>query len=81
MLGEANGKGSPSPGKVTVSRNEIIYDLNQKEKFLLAIVEVDENGEFEGLYYIRNPFRHEPDFGVASVNYDLQELLSQAERL
>lgn len=63
---------------ITVSRNEIIYGLNQKEKFLLAIVLVDENGIFEGPHYLRNPFNQEPDFGVASINYDLQDLLSRA---
>lgn len=63
---------------ITVSRNEIIYGLNQKEKFLLAIVLVDESGNFEGPHYLRNPFQQEPDFGVASINYDLQDLLSRA---
>jgi len=64
---------------ITVSKNEIIYALNQQEKFVLAIVIVD--GEnYEGPYYIKNPFSKEPDFGVASINYDLNELLAKAER-
>ena len=62
---------------ITVSRNEIIYALNQAEKFLLAIVIV-EGDSHEGPYYIRNPFNSEPDFGVASINYDLGDLLSKA---
>ncbi len=62
---------------ITVSRNEIIYGLNQADKFILAIVIVDENSH-EGPFYIRNPFSVEPDFGVASINYDLNELLSKA---
>ena len=62
---------------ITVSRNEIIYALNQMDKFMLAIVIVDGNTQ-EGPYYIRNPFNSEPDFGVASVNYDLDDLLSKA---
>jgi superfamily II DNA or RNA helicase len=63
---------------ITVSRNEIIYALNQADKFILAIVIVD--GEtFEGPYYIRNPFTQEPDFSVASINYDLGDLLEKAE--
>lgn len=62
---------------VTVSRNEIIYGLNQANQFILAIVLVD--GEsYQGPYYLKNPFNQEPDFGVASINYDLEELLSQA---
>lgn len=62
---------------ITVSRNEILYALNQAEKFLLAIVLVD-GDSFEGPFYIRQPFNIEPDAGVASINYDLAELLSKA---
>ncbi len=63
---------------ITVSRNEIIYALNQDKKFLLAVVIVDGDSH-EGPHYIRNPFTSEPDFGVVSINYDLDELLSKAE--
>ena len=56
---------------ITVSRNEIIYGLNQSEKFILAIVIVD-GDSFEGPFYVKNPFTVEPDFGVASINYDLK---------
>lgn len=66
---------------ITVSRNEIIYALNQQDKFLLAIVLVDESEHAEGPFYLRNPFQQEPEFSVASINYTLSELLSQAERL
>lgn len=72
VKGRANGQST-----ITVSRNEIIYALNQAEKFLLAIVIVDDDSH-EGPYYIRNPFNSEPDFGVASINYDLGDLLSKA---
>ena len=30
--------------------------------------------------YVREPFKHEPDFGVTSVNYDFAELLARAEQ-
>jgi len=62
---------------ITVSRNEIMYALNQQQQFLLAIVLIDGN-EYEGPFYIHNPFTSEPDFGVASVNYDLADLLSKS---
>ena len=62
---------------ITVSRNEMIYALNQREKFILAIVLVD-GDHYEGPFYLRNPFNVEPDFGVASINYDLRELLAKA---
>lgn len=72
VKGRAKGQST-----ITVSRNEIIYGLNQADKFILAIVIVDETSH-EGPYYIKNPFNIEPDFGVASINYDLSELLSKA---
>ena len=50
---------------------------SQVNKFILVIVIVDGN-DYEGLYYNRNPFRAEPDFGVASINYSLGDLLSKA---
>jgi hypothetical protein len=31
------------------------------------------------VYYVREPFSREPDFGVTSVNYDLKDLLAHAE--
>lgn len=63
---------------ITVSRNEILYALNQEDKFWLAIVLVDGNS-YDGPYYVQNPFTIEPDFGVPSVNYELKHLLSKAE--
>jgi hypothetical protein len=62
---------------VTLSRNEILYALNQTDKFILAIVLVD-GDEYDGPFYICNPFQHEPDFEVASVNYNLGDLISRA---
>ncbi len=63
---------------ITVTRNEILYGLNQADKFILAIVRV--NGDrTEGPYYIRNPFHQEPDWAVTSINLDIGELLSRAE--
>jgi hypothetical protein len=37
------------------------------------------DGENHRVHYVRRPFRKEPDFGVTSVNYDLDELLAMAE--
>jgi hypothetical protein len=63
---------------ITVSRNEIIYGLNQADKFLLAIVLVDEE-RCERPFYVRRPFAQEPDWAVTSINLDLDELLGRAE--
>ncbi|MCA9008491.1 MAG: DUF3883 domain-containing protein, partial [Planctomycetaceae bacterium] len=64
---------------VTVTRNEMLYAFNQGSKFILAIVLIGEDDSVDGPYYIRNPFEREPDWGVASINYKLIDLLSRAE--
>jgi superfamily II DNA or RNA helicase len=64
---------------ITVTRNEILYAFNQGDKFLLAIVFVNPDNSVEGPYYLRNPFQKEPDWGAASVNYVIAELLQRAE--
>jgi hypothetical protein len=72
-------KGRVSGAKtVTVTKNEILTALNKPEDFILAIVEVEGDGE-RTPHYVRRPFQREPDFGVTSVNYDLNELLARAE--
>ena len=63
---------------VTVTRNEILYALNQDDKFVLAVVFVGENDATEGPHFIRNPFDTEPGWGVSSINYDLGVLLQKA---
>ena len=63
---------------ITVSRNEIFYALNQSDKFWLAIVVVD-GDDYDGPFYVKNPFTKEPDAGVPSVNYEIKHLLSKAE--
>jgi len=62
---------------VTLTRNEVCYAVNQRDKFILAIVLVDGN-RTDGPFYIRNFFEHEMDVGVTSQNYDLNELLKNA---
>lgn len=68
-------KGAPT---ITVTKNEILAGLNQPECFILAIVVVD-GDDIEGPYYLRQPFDQEPGFGVTSINYDIKNLLDQAE--
>ena len=72
-------KGRALGGKtVTVTKNEILTGLNKPEDFILAVVQVD--GDATTPWYIRRPFQRELDFAVTSVNYDLEELLSQAQQ-
>jgi hypothetical protein len=63
---------------ITVTRNEILYALNQSDKFHLAIVLVDESDGTEGPFYVSNPFDAEPGWGVSSINFDLGQLLQKA---
>jgi SNF2 family DNA or RNA helicase len=64
---------------ITVTRNEMLYAFNQGDKFVLAIVLVNEDDSYEGPYYVRRPFDREPDWGVSSVNYNLSDLFEKAE--
>ncbi|MDE2430518.1 MAG: DUF3883 domain-containing protein, partial [Burkholderiales bacterium] len=73
VKGRAKGQST-----ITVTRNEVLYGLNQADKFLLAIVLVD-GEKHEGPYYVRNPFTQEPDWAVASINLDLGELIKKSE--
>ena len=72
---EVKGRVAGAP-TITVTKNEILYSLNKPDDFILAIVAFD--GPDQRVYYLRQPFRREPDFGVTSVNYDLAELLTRA---
>ncbi len=65
---------------LTVTRNEILYALNQAEKFVLAIVLVNEDESFDGPFYISNPFDSEPGWGVASINFEIKSLLDKGVR-
>ena len=62
---------------VTVTKNEILTSLNRPDGYVLAIVFV-ESGKAEKPVYLRKPFNQEPEFGTASVNFKLSELLEKA---
>ena len=66
---------------VTVTKNEIFESWNQGSKYHLAIVLVGKDDSVEGLHYVPHPFREEPGWGVASVNYDLKALLERAQEI
>lgn len=59
---------------ITVSHNEICAALNQKDKFWLAVVFVD-GDSVDGPHYVHQPFTQEPEMSVASVNYNIKDLL------
>lgn len=64
---------------ITVTKNEILYSLNKPDDFILAIVEFLE-GNSHHVHYLRQPFQREPDFGVTSVNYEMDKLIERAEK-
>jgi SNF2 family DNA or RNA helicase len=65
---------------ISITKNEMLYSLNKPDEFILAVVEFRSDGEHK-CYYIRNFCRSELDFGVANVNYNLEELMDEAEVL
>ena len=48
---------------ITVTRNEILYAINQGDKFVLAIVFVNPDNSTEEPHDLSNPFQREPDWG------------------
>ena len=65
---------------VTVTKNEILYSLNKPDDFILALVLFGSgDDDTPRVRYVRRPFQREPDFGAASVNYALKDLLASAE--
>ena len=63
---------------ITVTRNEILYALNQAEKFRLAIVMVGDGDTVDGPFFIERPFDAEPGWGVSSINFAINALLERA---
>ncbi len=63
---------------LTVTRNEILYALNQGDYFVLAIVFVHPDDTTEGPFYLERPFDREPDWGADSVNYSIRDLLKKS---
>ena len=63
---------------VTITRNEIFESWNQGAKYNLAIVFVGEDDSIDGPHYVPHPFKEEPGWGIASVNYEIGALLERA---
>ena len=63
---------------VMVTRQEVIISLHEPEKFILAIVQV-ENGLAREPRYIRKPFSQEPEFHVTAFQTSIKALLEQAQ--
>jgi len=61
---------------ITVTRNEVLTCLNKPDKYWLALVVVD-GDEVDEPRYLSHPFRERPDFGVTSVNYNIEKLFGR----
>jgi superfamily II DNA or RNA helicase len=64
---------------VTVTKNEILYALNQADKFVLAIVRVD-GTTIDGPHFIPRPFSQAPDRAEACRTFQIDGLLRLATR-
>ena len=64
---------------VMVTRQEVITSLHEPEKFILAVVQV-ENGFAREPHYVRRPFSQEPEFGITAIQVNLNSLLQRAEK-
>ena len=76
MKGRAKGADT-----VTITRNEMLYALNQSDKFILAVVQINEDESIDSVHYLRNPFDVEPPWGTSSINFILKEILERGERI
>ncbi|HNV70631.1 MAG TPA: helicase-related protein, partial [Candidatus Ozemobacteraceae bacterium] len=65
---------------ITVTRNEVLYGFNQGDKFMLAIVLVGPDQSADGPYYLSRPFDREPGWAETSINFDLAQLLTRAQK-
>jgi len=77
IRGSASSRSLSGAQTITVTRNEILTALNKPDDYILAIVEFLDDGQHR-VHYLHQPFRREPDFGAASVDYNIAKLLARA---
>ena len=77
IRGSASSRSLSGAETITVTRNEILTALNTPDDYILAIVEFLDDGQHH-VHYLHQPFRREPDFGAASVDYNFAKLLARA---
>ncbi len=63
---------------IMVTRQEVITSLHEPDKFILAIVQV-EDGFAREPRYVRRPFTQEPEFGVTAIQVQMKGLLERSE--
>jgi len=65
---------------ITVTRNEMLYALNQAEKFHLAIVFVGDGDSVDGPHFLQSPFDSEPGWGVSAITFEIKALLAKRRK-
>jgi hypothetical protein len=65
---------------ITVTRNEMLYALNQAQKFHLAIVFVGDDDSLDGPHFLQSPFDSEPGWGVSAITFDIKALLARGKK-
>lgn len=65
---------------VILTRNEILYGLNQREKFVLVLVRSAGNGEAASIHYVPQPFTltDAPADGIIHNAYQVKHFLNRA---
>jgi superfamily II DNA or RNA helicase len=66
---------------ITVTRNETLYALNQKDRFHLVVVMVGPDDTVDGPFDVGNPFEKEPGWAEVSTNLDLAALLARSAKI
>lgn len=76
---EVKGLGADNE-TVILTRNEILYGLNQHEKFVLVLARLDAGGQVASLHYVPQPFTltDAPADGIIHNAYQLSHFLSRA---
>ena len=68
-----------SARSVMITRQEIITSLHEPEKYILAIVEVNNRSSSTPRYVYGSLVEHEPKFDQDAIQYNLKRLLERAE--
>ncbi len=64
---------------VALTRDEILYSLNNPTQYILALVEVGQGGGVRAVRYVRDFERADPPLSVTSVSYNLHHLLTKGK--
>ena len=59
----------------------MLYALNQADKFILAIVQINEDESIDSVHYLKTPFDSEPPWGTSSINFNINDLLKRGEQV